>query len=193
MDKTALRLYLRQIRREIQKKPGLSEQIISRLKSLSEFKKARNLLVYWGNDNDVYTLSLIKYLQEKRRTVYLPYVRNLAVGRVDSIANLQVDKFGICVPGSKATKEELNSIDLVIIPGLGFDRLGGRIGHGYGWYDKFLPKLNKNISRIGLSFSALLVGKIPTENHDQLVDFVVTEKETIITNARKKPSIRVQD
>ena len=74
-------------------------------------------------------------------------------------------------------KVSLESIDLIIIPGIAFDCQGNRIGHGMGYYDKLLKK-NMNAHR--LAFELQIVENIPTDRQDVKVEKIVTE-ERIIT------------
>jgi len=73
-----------------------------------------------------------------------------------------------------------SEIDLVIVPGAVFDREGYRVGYGGGYYDKFLSsKIRKDISKIAIAFDLQIVDKVPREEHDISVDYIITEKEII--------------
>jgi 5-formyltetrahydrofolate cyclo-ligase len=75
-------------------------------------------------------------------------------------------------------------IDLVIVPGLGFDRRGFRLGYGGGHYDRFLASVRSEALRVGIAFAQQVVDEIPTGPLDDVVDLVVTDGETIVTGAR---------
>ncbi|MGD9705438.1 MAG: 5-formyltetrahydrofolate cyclo-ligase [Acidimicrobiia bacterium] len=85
-----------------------------------------------------------------------------------------VSGFGITEP----TGPEIDPgvIDVVLVPGLAFDRRGGRLGYGAGYYDQFLTRVSSATPRVGTCFSAQLVDRVPTEPHDELVDVVITER-----------------
>ena len=72
----------------------------------------------------------------------------------------------------------LKSIDLIIVPGVGFDPCGNRIGHGKGYYDSLLRHA-RNTLKIGLAFEFQIQEKIPVEDHDVHVDTIITEKRII--------------
>ena len=75
-------------------------------------------------------------------------------------------------------KEYTDSIDVIIMPGIAFDKYGNRIGHGKGYYDKFLQ--NKNILKIGLCYSECYSkNKIPITDEDIAVDYVITDREVV--------------
>ena len=70
-------------------------------------------------------------------------------------------------------------IDLVIVPGIAFDRSGERIGYGMGFYDRFLKKIRKDTSSIGLAYEFQIVDDIPSEETDVKVNKIITEKRVI--------------
>lgn len=81
-----------------------------------------------------------------------------------------------------ATEPSYTDIDAIIVPMQGFDRLGGRMGRGKGWYDKFLAKVRKNrpdCIKIGICFSFLELPGLITCPHDIAMNIIVTEKEVI--------------
>jgi 5-formyltetrahydrofolate cyclo-ligase len=66
-------------------------------------------------------------------------------------------------------------VDLVITPGLAFDRRGHRLGYGGGHYDRYFARLQRSALRVGVGFSIQLVDELPTEPSDRPVDLVVTD------------------
>jgi 5-formyltetrahydrofolate cyclo-ligase len=75
-------------------------------------------------------------------------------------------------------------LDLVMVPGVAFDRNGGRTGHGKGYYDKLLQHARHNAPLVALSFECQLFDEIPAEEHDIFMDKVVTEKNIFIGRGR---------
>lgn len=67
------------------------------------------------------------------------------------------------------------TIDVAIVPGLGFTAAGHRLGQGGGWYDRFLPQLRADCVTVGIAFEVQIVPTVPLEPHDVSVDCVVTE------------------
>ena len=72
-----------------------------------------------------------------------------------------------------------DKLDLVIVPGIAFDKKGHRIGYGYGYYDRFLKTIKKKAVKIGLAFDFQLIESIPEEEHDVPMNIVVTDKEIL--------------
>ena len=70
------------------------------------------------------------------------------------------------------------AIDLILVPGCGFDLEGGRLGRGGGYYDRFLAG-QVGVLKVGLCFECQMIDRLPTEAHDQSVDLIVTESRVI--------------
>ena len=71
-----------------------------------------------------------------------------------------------------------SEVDLIIVPGVAFDKCGYRIGYGGGYYDRFLSNLD-HVTKISLAFNMQLIDKIPTDHFDIPVNYIITEKEII--------------
>ncbi len=71
------------------------------------------------------------------------------------------------------------NLDVILVPGLAFDRLGGRIGHGKGYYDRLLAQVDPRTALISPAFECQIVEKCPMESHDCRVHVIVTENEVI--------------
>ncbi|MDP7322999.1 MAG: 5-formyltetrahydrofolate cyclo-ligase, partial [Candidatus Woesearchaeota archaeon] len=118
-----------------------------------------------------------------------PYVvKNNPILQLSEIKNfneLEPKTWGILEPKDEFIRKfDIENVDLVIIPGIVFDQNGHRIGYGYGYYDRFLKKLDKNVVKIGFGFEFQIVDKIPEEKHDVPVDIMVTEKRVINCNEK---------
>jgi len=154
------------------------------LENFDLFKQANTILFYISYDKEVSTHDLIKKTLHTKKKVIVPLSDMKTYTIIPSILtdwnHLSIGAYGILEPPrSQIVPIEPNTIDLVIIPGIGFDKTGNRMGHGKGYYDRFLP-LAKKALRIGLCFEFQIIDQIPTEPSDQKVDYIITE-ERIIT------------
>jgi len=160
-----------------------SEQIKERLCSLDEFKKSKNILTYVSFNNEVDTINTIKGLLDKNeKKVIVPFVEKgnpiLQLSEIKDFNDLEPKTYGILEPMEyKIKKFDIGKLDLVIVPGVVFDKNGHRIGYGYGYYDRLLGKLNENATKIGLCYEFQLIEKIPEEMHDVPMDIIVTEEK----------------
>lgn len=171
-------------REEVKEK---SRIIKEKLNSMPEFKKSKNILTYVSFNNEVDTINIINGLLTKNeKKVLVPYVdkdKVIQISKINSFDDLEPKTFGILEPKrNKIKKFDIDKLDLVIVPGIAFDKNGHRIGYGHGYYDRFLEKIKKDTAKIALAFDFQIVDKIPEERHDVPVDVVVTEKRVIICN-----------
>lgn len=163
-------------RKEVIKK---SKKIIRKLKSLKEFKKAKTIMFYVSKDNEVFTHDIIKKMIG-RKEIIVPVTdfknKALILSELNDFSELEPGYYSVLEP--KNVKEvSIDEIDIVIVPGVVFDKKGNRIGYGEGYYDIFLKRTKA--LKIGLGFDFQIVDKIETERYDIPVDVVVTEKEII--------------
>ncbi len=163
-----------------------SEKIKESLYSLPEFKKAKNILFYVSFNNEASTVDMIKELLDNgEKNIIVPFVEKnnpmLQLSELKNFNDLEPKTFEILEPKkNKIKKIEADKIDLIIVPGIVFDKNGHRIGYGYGYYDRLLEELN-NAVKIGLCYGFQLVDKVPKEQHDIPVDIIVTEKRILKT------------
>lgn len=126
--------------------------------------------------------ALIEEAWDRGKAVYLPKAdpedKKMAVYEVSAFDELEPGAYGIQEPVAddrrRGWREEL---DLILLPGVVFDRHGYRIGYGGGYYDRFLPTLLPRTLLIGVAFSWQVVDCVPYDAHDQPLDGLVTEEE----------------
>jgi 5-formyltetrahydrofolate cyclo-ligase len=88
--------------------------------------------------------------------------------------------YGIPEPPSPAGVEpRLSGWDIIVVPGLAFDRRGNRLGHGFGYYDRFLGGLPESVPRVGLAWASQRIPEVPVDAWDVPVHALVTEEGVI--------------
>lgn len=162
-----------------------SRIIIRTLLDRKEFVKAEKVLIYLSREGEVITDDLLDRAFELGKRVYVPVVdragNELRISELPGPeTNFRLGAFGIREPA----EEDLNfvspdQIDLVITPGLAFDRQGGRIGYGKGYYDRLLNRLDSRVPRIALAFDFQVLEAVPQDGNDVRVDAIITEKSTM--------------
>ncbi len=159
--------------------------IEKRLLASDDFKKAGNILFYASFQTEVDTLNCLQHAIKLGKKVALPLVdskkRELRLYWIKDISELVSGYMNIPEPGITTDNREtgLDDIDVVIIPGAGFDIKGNRIGYGAGYYDRLLSKSKKNITTIALAFEEQIVEEIPAETYDKKVEKIITDKRVI--------------
>ena len=155
------------------------------LLSRKEFQEADKILIYLSKDGEVGTDNLLGRAFELGKRVYVPVVDResdeLHISELPGPdTSFRLGAFGVREP----EEEDLNfvspdQIDLVIAPGLAFDRRGGRIGYGKGYYDRLLNRLGSQVPRIALAFDFQVLDTVPQDENDIQVDAIITEKSTM--------------
>lgn len=148
-----------------------------------EFKDSKCMLLYATKGSEVHTDGIIQSALSLGKRVVLPVTKKeekkLVLYELHGMNELAPGAFGIMEPPQNPAREvKPEEIDLVIVPGVSFDRRGHRIGYGMGYYDALLKKIPGR--KIGLAYSLQIVGHVPEEPHDVAVDMVITEGEIII-------------
>ena len=122
---------------------------------MKDFKHATTILFYVSYDNEVYTHEMIKELLKNKKNIVVPIAdkknRSLTLSKLDNWDDLEIGTYNILEPKLERIKKiSLDSIDLIIVPGIGFDKKGNRIGHGKGYYDKLLKNSKQACHEGGL-------------------------------------------
>lgn len=181
MEKAEVRKQMRELKRAVpmEEKLRRSEGIMRRVEQMPEFADAHVVLMYWSMADEVQTHAFVdQWYNEK--TVLLPCVQgdDLVLrpytGPECIIAG---EQFGIGEPtGPEYT--DLERVELIIVPGVAFDRSGNRMGRGRGFYDRLL-KSTPNAKKFGVAYDFQILDKIPVEPHDVKMDRVVSENENV--------------
>ena len=173
MEKKELRTLIKTLKKQHTKEQLLeqSEQILAKLERHPDFIKAEKVMLYSALPDEVQTQAFLEKWHLKK-TIILPTV----VG--DDIIPVEFGKDTAFAVGDFNILEPQNEpytgdFDLIVVPGVAFDRKGNRIGRGRGYYDRFLSK-HLNVKRIGICFDFQLVDEVPTEPFDILMDEVVS-------------------
>ncbi len=148
-----------------------SELIIAQLETYLLFKNAKTVMLYWSLADEVHTHKLIKELLNTKRLL-LPAIVDDEIIPVEmtEIDQLQEGKFHILEPKNNAF---IGKIDIIVVPGVAFDKNGNRLGRGRGFYDRFLCK--NRTHTVGLCFDFQLIEKVPIEANDIFVDKIISE------------------
>lgn len=157
-----------------------SRVIQKKLFALKEFKEAKNIMFFASFDGEVDTFRMIEEAIKLGKQVVLPAIvkkekRIIPCKITDLEKELDIGPYGVKQPKLRKTQfVSPEDIDLVVVPGIAFDRAGNRLGRGEGYYDRFLKKLPNGIPIAGLAFSFQILKTIPSVRHiDIPVDKVV--------------------
>ena len=158
-------------------------EIMDKFLRLPSFNSARCVLLYASKRGEVHTDGIIRSALSLGKKVALPVTIKegnvLELYEIKSIEELSEGAFGILEPArNQERKVQPEEIELVVVPGVSFDRRGHRLGYGMGYYDSLLKKVKG--CKVGLAYDMQIVEHVPDEPHDVAVDMVVTQSELIM-------------
>lgn len=183
MNKDEIRKDMMKKRTNIVNKDDIDEVIKRKLKGSSFYKSSKNIFIYVGFKSEINTIEFIKEFLEEGKRVYIPRTdvksRIMEAVEITSLSNLERSNYGILEPKKDKRAINKSELDLIIFPGLAFDKKGYRIGYGAGYYDKFTKGLNDKILKVALCYDFQMIDKIPYEAHDAKVDYIITEKREV--------------
>ena len=145
-----------------------------------EFKKANVVMFYVSLKDEVDTLLMIDEALKAGKRIAVPVIlkeeKRLIAGEIyNRLEDLESQHFGIYQPRQDRAKEiPLGDIDLVVVPGVAFDRKNIRLGRGHGYYDRFLSGLPKTTKTVGLAFDFQVLEDLPRDPHDIPVSTIIT-------------------
>ena len=180
--KAAIRTKGRSVRDSISAndRAAWGRRIEERLFTLPAVQDARTVLVFYSFGSEVPTRGIIERFLVEERRVLLPYMEggDMKAAELRQGAELEATLYGPKEPSHRVAVDSAE-VDVVITPGVAFDRSGHRVGYGGGNYDRYLGRLGPNATRVGIAFHVQVLPEVPHGSEDQPVDFVVTDQETI--------------
>jgi len=176
-----------------------SNVICQQLIGLEQFQQSTTILIYVAMPGEVQTGNLFQTGLEQGKLMAVPIVQKdgnpllLSVLSDRHVTELFFNKtngnykknwrktgFGILEPSNETIEPiDVSKIDLIVVPGLGFDRTGMRLGFGAGHYDRLLSERRETTIAISVAFDFQIFSEIPYCDHDQRVDMIITESEVI--------------
>ena len=191
--KQRLRTQAKAARRQLEHRGALSRQICRKLADLPEYVDANVVLFYVSMLFEVDTRDILPAAWASGKQIVVPYCTEgrLALFRVESFDDLTPGTYGILEPTADCRRRRdhnvvISGVDLVVLPGVAFDRRGGRIGHGKGYYDRLLRSAKRDTALVALAFECQLVDEVPMLPNDVFVRKVITEKAVYVAGPRER-------
>ncbi len=195
-NKHQLRQWGYRRRQEQADKPRLSQLICQRFIELPEYRQARTVMWYLHCRSEVQTMECVAEQLGQGKRIVIPFCTEdsdgekvLGLWRLSDLNELEAGMWGILEPPKSRWREaeqlvDVSELDLIMVPGVVFDRQGGRLGNGAGYYDRLLAAARPDACLVGVGFESQLTGTVPMEQHDIVMDKVVTE--TAVYSTRKE-------
>ena len=180
--KSEIRAEAQRRRAALLDKDNASRRICASIAASAEFRAARAVLLYADHGSEVRTGTLIVEALAQGKTIVVPYCvgDDLRLFRLENLDELAPGAYDIREPRPAlrelaARRIAPDELDLVVVPGVAFDRSGARLGRGKGFYDRFLAQLRPDTFLVAPAFECQVFESIPTLPHDLPVHRVVTE------------------
>ncbi|QDT10000.1 5-formyltetrahydrofolate cyclo-ligase [Planctomycetes bacterium K23_9] len=163
-------------------KDAVSKLITDRVMSQDEYAAADWIMWYVDVRDEARTRHALPDAVASGKKIVVPYCVDgeLELFHLESMDELEVGMYKILEPHADlrdvaAKRVDVKQLDLILVPGVGFDAKGGRTGHGKGYYDKCLENARAETPLIALAFECQMFDEIPMQDHDIYMDKVVTE------------------
>ena len=181
--KRMLRDEMRQRRRALTDRPARSQAVWKHVFDLPEYRAATTVMCYVDFASEVRTQRFLAAALGGSKRIVVPYCLGdqLQLFLLERMEELAPGTYGILEPrvpwrSRQAKRVEAAELDLVIVPGVAFDRRGARLGNGKGYYDRFLVRVRPDAPLVALAFECQLFAEIPTQPHDVSMNQVITEE-----------------
>jgi 5-formyltetrahydrofolate cyclo-ligase len=165
-------------------KDELSREICAKFVALPAYVRARTVMYYIDVRSEVRTRQALPEALSQGKKIVVPWCNErgeLELFHLENMEELAVGMYKILEPrqelrGIEAKRLQPADLDLIMVPGVAFDRTGARMGHGKGYYDKLLQHARADAPLVALAFECQLFPEIPTAPHDIFMDLIITEK-----------------
>lgn len=163
-------------------KDAVSTQITDRVQALPEYVSAKTVMYYIDVRDEARTRQALPRALESGKKIVIPFCVDgeLELFWLVSMDELEEGAYKILEPkeslrGISEKRVPVEQLDLILVPGVAFDAMGGRTGHGKGYYDKLLEHARPETPLVALAFACQIFDEIPMQAHDIYMDKVVTE------------------
>jgi 5-formyltetrahydrofolate cyclo-ligase len=165
-------------------KEPLSQQICETFAALPQYVAAKTVMFYVDVRTEVRTRQYLPTALTHGKRIVVPYCvdNELELFLLESMDELSIGMYKILEPredlrGLPEKRVDVKELDLIMVPGVAFDRNGGRMGHGFGYYDKLLEHARADTPLVALAFECQLFPEVPTQSHDIYMDLLITEQQ----------------
>lgn len=154
-----------------------SEQVSRHILACDAYRKAQCIMGYLAFGKELSVDAVLRAALAEGKKVVVPLVTSATEMVPVVLCNMEdfeLDRYGIRSVREPAQQCEPQKIDLVLVPGVAFDREGGRLGMGAGYYDRFLPK-TQGATLMGVAYDALLQDELPKDEYDVCMQLLASE------------------
>jgi 5-formyltetrahydrofolate cyclo-ligase len=182
--KKEIRAQAHERRNAQENKDELSREICAKFVALPEYVRAQTVMYYIDVRSEVRTRHDLPQALTQGKKIIVPWCNDqgeLELFHLENMDELAIGMYKILEPAPalrllQAKQVKARELDLIMVPGVAFDRGGARMGHGKGYYDKLLQHARPDAPLVALAFECQLFPEIPTAAHDIFMDSIITER-----------------
>lgn len=190
--KKAIREEAHRRRNAQEQKDELSKHIVARFMARPEYATAKTVMFYVDARSEVRTRHSLADAIASGKKIVVPWCnphQELELFHLADMDELALGMYKILEPKEEHRKlphkvVQPEELDLIMVPGVAFDRRGARMGHGFGYYDKLLARVRPGVPKVALAFECQFFDEIPTQEHDQFMDIIMSEAQDHVGQKR---------
>ena len=172
---------------DVVEKEEMDKKILNKFYESKYYRESKNIFIYISYDSEINTKEIINKSLIDNKKIYVPRTefktRLMDAVEIRSLDDLIESEYGILEPSIYEPHIEPNELDLIVVPGVGFDRNGGRMGYGAGFYDRYFKKISKDkmkkIVKLALAYDFQILEDVPMNEQDVPVNYIITETKFI--------------
>lgn len=198
--KQSLRQLARRRRRQQPDPEAASKHAVEKVLSLQQYKNADVAMWYVHCRNELQTQAHLPAAIQTDKKIVVPFCtvddnghNTLGLWHLKKLSELESGKWNILEPPA-ATRQnhpeqivDPSELDIVLVPGVAFDKNGGRLGNGQGYYDRFFVNARAGCHRVGICYECQIFDNVRLQSHDVSMDQVITEQNIYPGNPRNAP------
>jgi 5-formyltetrahydrofolate cyclo-ligase len=178
-QKSSIRKILRERKDAMEPEDRLEKSATICRHLLTLIRDSETVMAYTSKAMEVNTMPIITSLLARKNPVIVPIIVkedvSLRLSYLRDVAALVPSTFGVPEPIGSEIPAQGGDVDTILLPMLGFDRTGGRIGYGAGYYDRFLEKY-PGLRKIGIAFACQEIDSLPLDETDVRMDHIITDE-----------------
>lgn len=158
-------------------------KLCQRLIQFDQYQQAQHICFYLASETEASCANMLEHAWQMQKNTFIPYITDFNAGQMEMTAYTSETSVITIRPGLQQVAEPTivapQDLDLMLVPLVGFDYQGNRLGMGGGFYDRYLSRCPTSITKVGLAYACQEVDNLPTEPWDIPLDFIITENSLI--------------
>lgn len=161
--------------------------IICKFLNSNYYKNSNKIFIYVSYSSEIDTIKIINKALGDGKEIFVPRTvfdtKAMDAVKINSLENMKKDRYGILEPEEGKPCVDPDELDLIVVPGVAFDKKGGRMGYGAGYYDRYFKKISNekrnHVKKVALAYDFQIIDDVPMDKQDVKIDYIITDKNII--------------